>query len=180
MSASSGFRAKLGTAAHPQVRPFRMTRIDFYILPEHAGPAESAVMTACKLCDKAATAGLNVYVHTPDAGLADDFDGALWSFRQGGFIAHERYSGQTLEEPLPKVLIGATEPPDSHHGALINLGLEVPDCFSRFERVLEIVAGDPVGRAKSRERFKFYRDRGYELKTYEQTAEGGWKLRAQK
>lgn len=155
-----------------------MTRVDFYILPEQAGPAQSPVIAACKLCDKAVSAGLRVYVHTADPVMADEIDGALWSFRQGGFIAHERHGAQALEVPVPPVLIGASEPPDSHHGVMVNLGLEVPECFSRFERVLEIVAGDAQGRAKSRERYKFYRDRGYELKTYEQTEEGGWKLRA--
>ncbi len=157
-----------------------MTRIDFYILPEQTGPTHSPVMAACRLCDKAVGAGLRVYIHTPDPVLADEVDGALWSFRQGGFIAHERHGEQALEAPLPPVLIGSREPPDSHQGVMVNLGLEVPESFSRFERVLEIVAGDTQGRAKSRERFKFYRDRGYELKTYEQTPEGGWTLRAQK
>lgn len=157
-----------------------MTRIDFYILPEQGGAAQSPVMAACKLCDKAVNAGLRVYVHAPDAVLAEEVDGALWSFRQGGFIAHEFHGRGPLEEPLPPVLIGASEPPDSHHGVMINLGLEVPDSFSRFDRVLEIVSGDPQGRSKSRERFKFYRDRGYELKSYEQTAEGGWALRTPK
>ncbi len=154
-----------------------MTRVDFYILPEQGGAADSAVMTACKLCDKAVNAGLHVYAHVPDTSLATNFDGALWSFRQGSFIAHEHDTGK-LSDPLPPVLIGATEPPDTHLQILLNLGLEVPECFSRFDRVLEIVAGDSLARSKSRERFKFYRDRGYELKTYEQTAEGGWKLRA--
>ena len=59
-----------------------MTRIDFYILPETSGPADSPVMTACRLCDKAAGAGKRVYVRAP-AAVAVDFDGALWSFRQG-------------------------------------------------------------------------------------------------
>jgi len=49
---------------------------------------------------------------------------------------------------------------------MINLGLEVPPFFSRFERVLEMVDGDAVQRAKSRERYKFYRDRGYELSSH--------------
>lgn len=141
-----------------------MTRVDFYILPEGSG--DSAVMTACKLCDKAVDAGLKVYVNAPEAGLAEEFDGALWSYRQGGFISHERYQGRPPQEPLPAVLIGSEEPPETHHGALINLGLEVPTYFSRFERVLEVVAGTAEQRAKSRERYKFYRDRGYELKTH--------------
>lgn len=143
-----------------------MTRIDFYILPEGSAATSSPVMTACKLCDKATAGGHRVYAHVPDAVMADDLDGALWSFQQGGFLAHERYDGEPLDEPLPSVLIGAVEPPETHHGVMLNLGLEVPDWFSRFERVLEIVAADAEGRAKSRERYKFYRDRGYELATH--------------
>ena len=155
----------------------RMTRIDFYILPDSTSPADSSVAAACKLCDKATGAGHKVYVHAPDAALAESLDGALWSFRQGSFIAHEKYHGQKIEEPQPMALIGANEPPETHQGILINLGLEVPAFFSRFERVLEIVEGDSAKRSKSRERYKFYKDRGYELNTFEQNAEGGWKQR---
>lgn len=157
-----------------------MTRIDFYILPETGGPADSPIATACRLCEKAAGAGLRIYTHVGERSVADDFDGALWSFRQGGFTAHERYDGAALEEPLPPVLIGGVEPPDSHHDVLVNLATEVPDFFSRFERVLEIVAGDAVQRAASRARFKYYRDRGYELNTFEQSADGGWARRGAK
>ena len=140
-----------------------VTRIDFYVLPD--GDSSDSVITACKLCDKAAGAGSRVYVYTPDAMTADALDSALWTFRQGSFIAHERL-GAELAEPQPAVLIGSAEPPASHQGVMINLSLEVPAFFSRFERVLEIVRGDPTARAKSRERYKFYRDRGYELATH--------------
>lgn len=147
--------------------PPPVTRIDFYILPDAApakapAPGGNAVMTACKLCDKAASAGQRVYVYTPDTAIADAMDSALWSFRQGSFVAHERHTGAAVD-PLPAVLIGGTEPPASHHAVLINFGESVPDFFSRFERVLEIVDGDAAQRAASRERYKFYRDRGYEL-----------------
>lgn len=140
-----------------------MTRIDFYILPDDGS---NTVLTACKLCDKAVSAGHRVYVHVPEPGMIEEIDGALWSFRQGGFVSHERFSGTLPEEPLPAVLIGHQEPPDSHHGVMLNLGLEVPDFFSRFERVLEIVGGDPSSRNKSRERYRYYRDRGYELASH--------------
>ena len=142
-----------------------MTRIDFYVLPEAAeagAKPDGAVITACKLCDKAAIAGQRTYVFAPVAAQADALDSALWSFRQGCFIAHERL-GAPLSSPLPMVLIGAAEPPAEYQGVMINLSLEVPPFFSRFERVLEIVDGDTAERARSRERYKFYRDRGYEL-----------------
>lgn len=151
-----------------------MTRIDFYLLPTGAGGPVPAV---CRLCEKASSAGQRVYVRALEAGLAGEIDGALWSFRQGGFIAHERFGGQAIEDPQPPVLIGAVEPPDSHRAILLNLGEDVPGWFSSFERVLEVVPEDPQARARSRERYKFYKDRGYELKTYEQSPEGAWKLR---
>ncbi len=143
-----------------------MTRIDFYILPEAAdGAPASTVMTVCKLCDKAVGSGARVYLRAPQAAMVDDIDSALWTFRQGGFIAHERDSGAPLDDPQPAVLIGDGDPPATHHGVLLNLGDDVPLYFSRFERVLEIVPGSAANRASSRLRFKFYRDRGYELNT---------------
>ncbi|MCC2658286.1 MAG: polymerase subunit chi [Panacagrimonas sp.] len=151
-----------------------MTRVDFYLL---SGAAGSPVAAVCRLCEKAVGAGNRLYLRTGDAGLADELDGALWSFKQGGFIAHERHNGAPIEEPPPPVLIGDHEPPASHHGVLINLDNDVPTWFSSFERVLEVVPEDVAQRAHSRERFRFYRERGYELKTFEQTAEGGWQAR---
>lgn len=152
-----------------------MTRVDFYLL---SGGAGSAVPAVCRLCEKAVGAGNRLYLRTPDSALADELDGALWSFKQGGFVAHERHRGGTdVEDPQPPVLIGNAEPPATHHGVLINLGEDVPTWFSSFERVLEVVPEDAALRARSRERFRHYRERGYELKTFEQTAEGGWQAR---
>lgn len=153
-----------------------MTRIDFYVLPNEG--ADDAVMTACKLCDKAVGSGSRVYVHAPDASTQDQIDKLLWTFRQGAFISHERAGSSPLSEPFPAVVFGTAEPPQSHSGVMINLADEVPAFFSRFERVCEVVAGDEAQRAKSRTRYKFYRDRGYELKSYEQQPDGGWKVRA--
>jgi DNA polymerase III subunit chi len=151
-----------------------MTRVDFYLL---SGAAGTAVAAVCRLCEKAVGAGNRLYLRTADAELATELDGALWSFKQGGFVAHERHTGAPVEDPQPPVLIGDAEPPASHHGVLINLGDDVPRWFSSFERVLEVVPEDPAQRSRSRERFRFYRERGYELKTFEQTAEGGWQAR---
>ena len=149
-----------------------MTTIDFYILPEQGGT--SPLSTAVKLCDKAAGAGRHLYVTSADNAQLDALGDLLWTQRQGSFLSHERYQGSAPVAPLPQVLLGDGEPPEGWQDILINLAAEVPPFFSRFERVLEIVPGDAANRAKCRERFKFYRDRGYELKTFEQTAEGGW------
>jgi len=143
-----------------------VTRIDFYILSEDFAAATSHVLTACKLCDKATVGGKRVFAYVPETATAEALDSALWTFRQGSFISHERQGELAPVAPLPAVLIGSSEPPASYDAVMINLGLDVPEFFSRFERVLEIVDADPAARSKSRERYKFYRDRGYELATH--------------
>lgn len=153
-----------------------MTRIDFYILPAEGGT--DPVVAAARLCDKAVSAGHSVYAAVPDAARLDALDDLLWTQRQGSFLSHERFVRTPPVEPLPKVLLGEAEPPEGWQDILLTLCPTVPPFFSRFERVLEIVPGDATSRAQCRERFKFYRERGYELKTFEQTSEGAWQLKA--
>lgn len=152
-----------------------MTRVDFYILPEQGGT--DPLTAAAKLCDKAVAAGKRLYV-TADGGRLEQLSDLLWTQRQGSFLSQERYLREVPVEPLPQVLLGEVEPPEGWQDILLTLSPQVPAWFSRFERVLEIVPGDAESRARCRERFKFYRDRGYELKSFEQTPEGGWKQKA--
>ena len=140
-----------------------MTRVDFYVLPEES--AEGPLATACRLCEKAVGAGKRVHIHAPDADVAQQIDRLLWVYKQGGFIGHERIGASKDPDPAA-VLIGGGEPPPSHRDVLVNLAPSVPEFFDQFERVLEIVAGDAPTRGRSRERFKFYRDRGLEPETH--------------
>ena len=55
---------------------------------------------------------------------------------------------------------------------LINLHDAAPPFFSRFERLAEIVGADEAGTAAARERFRFYRERGYELRTHNLSKRG--------
>lgn len=153
-----------------------MTSVDFYLVPDGG----NTVLAACGLCEAVASGGKRLYVRVGDPALADEVDGALWTFRQGGFIPHERLGSgpAAVEEPLPAVLIGAGEPPESHRSVLVNLCDDVPAWFSSFDRTIELVPTDAPGKVRSRERFRWYKDRGYSLSTFEPDPEGGWKKRA--
>ena len=50
---------------------------------------------------------------------------------------------------------------------MINLSEEIPAFFSRFTRVAELVDQAPTSRNLARERYRFYRDRGYSLDSHE-------------
>ena len=56
-----------------------------------------------------------------------------------------------------------------HDDVLINLQQQYPPFFSRFRRLIEIVGLDEADRSAARERYRFYRDRGYEIKLLDQT-----------
>lgn len=141
-----------------------MTQVDFYVLDQPGLPARNQL--ACKVADKAYRSGHRVYVYTSDRQQVQEFDQLLWTFSQGSFTPHAAYNGQIDNTQTP-ILIGDSEAPESWHDVLINLVDEVPSFFSRFERVVEIVAGDETRKKNARERFRFYRDRGYALQSHQ-------------
>lgn len=145
-----------------------MTRIDFYVFSNAMPITDGVLPVVCRLCEKAVDIGHRIYIHAPESSVAEALDSLLWSFRQGSFISHERCTeNEKWEAPLPAVLIGGHGPPDIDLDIMINLDTEVPPFFSRFERVLELVHGDIDTRTCGRARYRFYRDRGYTLKTHD-------------
>lgn len=143
-----------------------MTRIDFYVLQSSTEQQRSVL--ACRLAEKAFGLGLDIYVHTPSQTATAQLDDLLWTFRDGSFLPHLQVDESKAVDPQRRtpILLGHDEAPDNHDGLLINLADDVPLFFSRFERVAEIVTSSDAGRNLARDRFRFYRDRGYPLSTH--------------
>jgi DNA polymerase-3 subunit chi len=140
-----------------------MTQVDFYLLPGDS--AEKRLHFACRLTDKAYRLGHRVFVHTESAAQTRLLDELLWTFQQSSFIPHSSY--QEAGPTPPPVLLGHDAEPDASHQVLINLAVEVPLFFSRFERVAELVNEDADIRRAGRSRYSFYKERGYPLRTHE-------------
>ncbi|MBI3344015.1 MAG: DNA polymerase III subunit chi [Gammaproteobacteria bacterium] len=135
-----------------------MTRIDFYILEDNH------LLFTCRLAEKIYTQGQRLYIHCSSEQQAAKLDDLLWSFRQGSFIPHALYkSGQQTDLPIH---IGHDAEPEAGLDVLINLCQEVPAFFSQFLRIAEIVEPGEPRRQAARERFRFYRDRGYPLESH--------------
>lgn len=137
-----------------------MTRIDFYILQDV--DLAAARRFACRLAVKALAAGGNgVHLHVDDARMAADLDELLWNYPEHRFIPHDLQEaadrGGRQDAP---VVIGWSTPADPD-GLLVNLSADIPTFFGRFQRVVEIVVDE--NRDAGRDRYKFYRDRGYPL-----------------
>jgi DNA polymerase-3 subunit chi len=139
-----------------------MPRIDFYVLPD--AKENGRALLACRLADKACRLGHTVYLFMPSEARAAVLDDLLWTFRQDSFVPHERYP--LINAEGSPVLIGVAPPAEVNAQVLINFTDAFPDGFERYERVVELVDAHPDVLAKSRERFKQYRELGLTLETH--------------
>jgi DNA polymerase-3 subunit chi len=121
--------------------------------------------TACQLAGKAFAHGLKVTVFCADPDAAQRFDRVLWLTPSIGFVPH-----CAPDDPLAAetpVIVDCRGESLLNDEVLLNLRPEWPPFFSRFQRLIEIVSLDEQDRADARERFRFYRDRGYEIRTHD-------------
>ena len=140
-----------------------MTEVDFYIL--NGDSAHQRMQFACRLTDKAYKLGHKVYIHTESAQQSRELDDMLWTFQQNSFVPHGHHEPD--QAAPPPVQLGHDSEPDASHQVLINLAPEVPLFFSRFERVAELVNKDNTVRQQGRNRYSFYKQRGYLLRSHE-------------
>ena len=132
-----------------------MTRIDFHTHVDHP------LSHTCKVLRKARAAGNQCVVFCSRESVLDELDKLLWTFSPLDFLPHV-YAHDALASATP-ILLAASVADTAHHDVLINLDDTSPTFFSRFERVIEVVGTDENAAAAGRMRYKFYKERGYEL-----------------
>jgi DNA polymerase-3 subunit chi len=132
-----------------------MTRIDFY------SNAEPKLQVACRLVVKVIQQQLRVVVYAPDEDIAHGFDKLLWTYQAIGLVPH-CMAHHALPSETP-VVIAREDAEMAHYQVLLNLHADSPPSFSRFERLVELVGAGDDDRRLARSRFRFYRDRGYEI-----------------
>jgi len=136
-----------------------VTQIDFYV---HVA---NKLQTLCTLAAKALARDVRMMVLTPDAETTEQVDRMLWSQPSIGFLPHCRAHHRLA--PLTPIIVDHLADPVVHEQLLVNLCPDSPAVFSRFERLIEIVSLDEADRTLARARFRFYRDRGYEIRTHD-------------
>jgi DNA polymerase-3 subunit chi len=132
-----------------------MTCIDFYF------NAADKLQVACRLAGKAMAQGKRLLIYAPQADTAQRIDRMLWVWQATGFIPH-----CGAEDPLASetpVLIASAADTDAACEVLLNLAPDTPPAFERYGRLLELVAQDDEDRRAARERYRFYRERGYRI-----------------
>lgn len=140
-----------------------MTRIDFYVLTNKSN-MQDRFHFACRLTEKAVKQGNRVLIATADEQASQELDQLLWSFSPESFVPHALVG--TPAAAASPVVISHCEDDETHHDVMVNLGLGLPDYFSRFERVTEIVVQEEAVLAATRKNYAWYQERGYPLNTH--------------
>lgn len=136
-----------------------MTRISFL----HGAPdrIQSAAQWLNRTWSDRQAAQCRILVYVPDAEQSTRLDRMLWTQPALSFVPHCRADSPLAVETAILLTDRMADP--AQENCLLNLSNELPPGFSRFEHLVEIVSTDDGDRLPARERFKFYRDRGYAI-----------------
>lgn len=135
-----------------------MTTIDFYF------NAADRFQVACRLAGKALAQRKRLLIYAPQPDTAQRIDRILWTWPATGFVPH-CFAQDPLATETP-VLIAADDAAPDAGELLLNLDTSCPPHFERFERLLEVVGQDDDARRAGRERYRYYRDRGYPIRNH--------------
>ncbi len=137
-----------------------MTEVLFYI----SNTPGIRASLAWRIAEKAWRQQRRVYIHAASEQEAQALDALFWEQPAGAFLPHALLSDDAAAGS--PVVLGFGDDPGEHHDVLINLAQTVPDFYSRFTRVAEMICGEENQRASGRARWKFYRDRGYPVQDH--------------
>ena len=133
-------------------------QVNFYILPSLA--EEARLQFACRLCEKAFQHQQKTLVVTNNPHTSKHLDDLLWIYKEDSFIPHSTASSLHLDEQAVIISESAINL-DQEFDFIINLS-ESP-IQNNSNKIAEIVNQDPTIKASSREHFRFYQKKGYDL-----------------
>jgi DNA polymerase III subunit chi len=135
-----------------------MARADFYLI---AKPRfrDDPLLLVCELVKRAYAAEQPTLILARSQEQADELDAKLWEFDEDSFIPHQ-IAGEE-DDAITAVVIVPPGSETADRPLVVNLRDECAP--GTFERVLEVVAADETERAGSRERWKTYKQAGFEL-----------------
>lgn len=133
-----------------------MTRVEFYF-----NVADKLAKSA-ELCEKAVNKGRQLTLLTQDEQMNTALQQYLWQHSATSFLANAKAT--EAHSAFSAIVLDCSGENLQQDDVLINLQGQQPPFFSRFRHLVEIVGKDEEDRLSARQRFKFYKDRGYAIK----------------
>ncbi|MDY4280189.1 DNA polymerase III subunit chi [[Pasteurella] aerogenes] len=138
----------------------------FYII-ENMQPTEllsASENLACNLAASAWRVGKKVLIACETEQQALNLDEALWQRDPDEFVPHN-LSGEITQFATPIEISWLGKRNAQRRDLLINLQTNVPDFVAGFNQVIDFVPQDETEKAQARERYKQYRQLGWQLST---------------
>ncbi|QLB14162.1 DNA polymerase III subunit chi [Mannheimia granulomatis] len=142
-----------------------MKQVQFYLLSQ-ADSAEisAAEIQACELAAQAWRSGKRVLIACETEQQAMNIDEALWAREPDSFVPHN-LSGEITTYSTPVEISWKGKRNAQHRDLLISLQRQIPDFVASFNQVIDFVPIDEAEKAIARERYKQYRQMGWQLST---------------
>lgn len=139
-----------------------MTRIEFYF------NVADKLAKVSELCARAVTKGRQLTVLTQDQAVSAALQQRLWLYAPESFLPSANPHDE--DSTYAPIMLNADGSHLLQDDILINLQAVHPPFFSRFRYLVEIVGHDEADKMAARQRYKFYRDRGYHVKSTDAAA----------
>ena len=149
-----------------------MTRIEFY-----SNVADKQQLLT-SLVEKAFFKQRQMTIFTEDVDSAARVSECLWQDKPSSFlpnvmVQHPHVDTAPIVIACKKNAVNQIDTVKQDE-LLINLTAQEPPFFSRFIHLIEIVGNEESDKSNARLRYKFYRDRGYEIEHFDQAKAKVW------
>jgi DNA polymerase-3 subunit chi len=139
-----------------------MPRADFYLIDKPRF-RDDPLLLVCELAKRAFASTQPTLILARSLDQAEELDEKLWAFDENAFVPHQIAGDE--DDEVTAVLIVPPDVQAADRPLVINLR---DDCApGLFERVLEVVPADEAMRTGSRERWKTYRQAGFEVSKHD-------------
>jgi len=134
-----------------------MTRIEFIY------NVKNKMEKSAELCEKALLKGHKLTIITQNETMSREVQNLLWQYSATSFLPNNM--GNDIYANFSPILIHETSLNFLQDDVLINLQMEPPTFYGRFRYLVELVGCDDEDKVAARARFRFYKERGYEIKS---------------
>lgn len=139
--------------------------MQFYLLNQaDFDTISSEEFHACELAASAWRLGKKVLISCETEQQALNIDETLWARDPDSFVPHN-LSGEVTTYPTPIEISWKGKRNAQRRDILINLQTELPEFINSFNQIIDFVPVDETAKAQARERYKQYRQLGWQLET---------------
>jgi DNA polymerase-3 subunit chi len=138
------------------------TQVMFYLLDNKAqeDAEHSLHLLACQQAAYFYRQNKKIFIYTQNQQDAHQIDELLWSFEANSFVPHNLVGEGQKQGAAVEI---SWQVPTNRRNVLINLTSTVPNFANQFSHIIDFVPSDETLKQNARERFKAYRQWGFQV-----------------